>query len=380
MGSRDVPMSVKRLIAEMDIDGLNVTEFCRQHGISTWSFYAIRRRFQEAGVAGLEPRSRAPRTIANRTPVDVEDLIVVARKELSDDGWDAGPVSIVDRLRAAGVACPSEATVWRILGRRGLITPDPSKAPKHAHTRFVAARPNECWQTDDTGWALADETAVKIINIVDDHSRVCPASRAAPACTTDAVFNTFCVGADEWGWPAGYLADNGSPFGKTFEESMAALGVAYRHSRPYHPQTNGKVERFHQTLKKYLAAQTPADSLAELQAQLDAFRAVYNHHRPHRGINRRIPADVWAATGRSGPADRPLDTPSHLYRSTVHQGRCIAGADMIISLGTRYDNQDTTIIVTGLHCHVFIDGRVIRQLTIDPTRRTQPLHPRTREQ
>ena len=147
-------MGVRRLIVEVELDGLNVTRFCREHGISTWFFYQLRKRYAAEGEAGLAPRSRAPKTVANRTPDWVEDLVVDLRKELDDGGLDAGPATIRFHLASrlgSGVSVPSEATIWRILTRRGFITPQPNKAPHHAYRTFAAAWANECWQLDDIG-------------------------------------------------------------------------------------------------------------------------------------------------------------------------------------------------------------------------------------
>ena len=173
-------MSVRRLIVEVDLDGLNVTRFCKQHGISTWFFYELRRRHGRG--ESIEPRSRAPRRVANRTPSDVEDLIVGLRKELHDAGLDAGPASIWWHLQQRTGSGPSESTIWRILKARGLIVAEPAKAPKHAGRRFVAERANECWQLDDTHWDLIDGTEVKILNILDDHSRLAVAVGRVRQC------------------------------------------------------------------------------------------------------------------------------------------------------------------------------------------------------
>jgi len=368
-------MSVRRLVVEVGTEGLNVRRFCAEHGISTWFFYELRRRFAAGGWRAVEPRSRAPRRVANRTSAMVEDRIVAWRKELTDAGLDAGPATIRFHLQAVGLErVPSEATIWRVLSRRGFIVPEPAKAPARVPRRFVAERANECWQTDDTTWSLADDTEVKIVNIIDDATRVAIASRVVWRATAAAVFDAFTDGADQWGWPEWVLCDNAKAHRHGLTDALAALGIRIGHSRPHHPQTCGKVERFHQTLKRYLHAQDRAASLPELQAQLDAFVDVYNHHRPHRSLGRRIPAHVWTTTPRSGPAHQPLDTPTRIHRVRVaNNGVAAAGQNIQITLGRRHAHRDAVIIITALACHVFIDGQLARHLTIDPTRRNQPL-------
>ena len=371
-------MSLRRTIVELDLDGLNVREFCGAHGVSTWFFYDLRRRYAAEGLAALEPRSRAPRRVANRTRAEVEDVIVGLRKELEGLGLDAGPATIAYHLPAALGApegrTPSEATIWRVLVRRGFVVAQPHKAPRHAHRSFTAARANECWQIDDTEWALADGSAVKIINVEDDATRVVVASRAVATCTGAAAFDAFVVGAGQWGWPERMLSDNAKAYRLMLAEALAPLGIAAGHSRPYHPQTCGKVERFHQTLKRYLDMQSQAATIEELQAQLDAFAALYNRRRPHRGIGRRIPGEVWAAMPKSGPADRPLGASTKVVRRRVQRNGVVGlGREgFAIGLGRRFAGSTATVVRTAKTCHVFIEGRLIRQLTLDPSRRSQP--------
>ena len=242
-------MSVRRLIVEVDTSVLNVAEFCRVHGVSTWFFYDLRRRYAVEGDAVLVPRSRAPRRVANKTSPAVEDLIVAKRKELADAGLDAGPGSIWFHLRQID-GLPSEATIWRILKARGFVTANPAKAPKRSGRRFTAARANECWGLDDTSWGLADEAPVKILNIIDDHSRVLVASTALVSCTGEASLSVMADAATVLGWPERILSDNARAFRNVLTDALADLGIGASHTRPRQPQSNGKVERFHQTLKK----------------------------------------------------------------------------------------------------------------------------------
>jgi transposase InsO family protein len=369
-------MSVRRLIVEVDLEGLNVREFCEQHGVSTWFFYDLRRRWRREGEGALEPKSRAPKVVWNKTPSAVEDLIVAARKQLRDRGLDYGPEEVAAAVADGVVAKPpSPATVYRILKARGFITPEPRKAPKRSRRRFTAERANESWQLDDTTWHLADGTEVKILNIIDDHSRLLVASTAMPACTGAAALHAVAAAAATLGWPARFQSDNANTFRHVLADALRPLGVAAAHSRPNHPQTNGKVERFHQTEQKWLAAHEPAPTLAELQGLLDLYRHHYNHHRRHRGIGRRYPAQVWTAAPKTGPADRPLQPPSTIHHTQITNG-IVGMARYAISVGAIHNDHTALTIITGLSCHVFIDGRLARHLTLDPTRRVQPLHNR----
>jgi transposase InsO family protein len=372
-------MSVRRAIAVADLATLNVSEFCRVHGISRDRFYAWRRRYLSEGDPGLEPRSRVPHRVANRTAAEVEDTIVALRKELVDLGVDAGPATLAFHLPgrlARGASVPSESTIWRVLSRRGLVAADPSKAPPRLPRSFAAARANECWQIDDTRWQLADGTEIKIINIIDDCTRVCIASVAVTRCSGATALTAMATGAAEWGWPERFLSDNAPALCQILAGALAQLGITAGHSRPYHPQTCGKVERFHQTLKLFLAAQSPARTLAELQTHLDRFRDYYNHQRPHRALGRAVPATTWATTPRSGPASQSITAPTTVAINTVHGGRISVGHRLKISLGATYNGDQTTTIITGTTAHVFIDGHCIRQITINPDRRNQPLHNR----
>lgn len=368
-------MSLRRSIVEADPSELNVTEFCRAHGVSTWFFWDLRRRYAREGEAVLAPKSRAPQHPFGRTADDVEDAIVAKRKELDDAGWDAGAASIAFYLRHLP-GLPSESTIWRILTARGLITPQPTKAPKSGRS-WTAARANECWALDDTDWNLADGTPIKILNIIDDHSRYCVASTAMAACTGAGALVVIAAAAVFIGWPERFWSDNAKAFKLTLATALAPLGVAASHSRPFHPQSNGKIERFHDTLQRRLRKQPPATTVDELQQQLEQFRIIYNTQRPHRSLNRRFPADVWTDAPKTGPATRPLTTPTTVYNTIVHGSRAFAGP-YAITIGAAHDAQHALTVITGTACHVFVNGHLARQLTLTPGRRSQPLGLRKR--
>jgi transposase InsO family protein len=198
-----------------------------------------------------------------------------------------------------------------VLSRRGFVTPQPQKRPRSSFVRFEAAMPNERWQADTTHWALQDGTDVEILNALDDHSRYLVASDARMVFKAADVVASFHEAAAAHGLPASLLTDNGAVFtaaprggGRCAIELEAdRCGIVLRHSSPYHPQTCGKVERFHQTLKRWLRKQPRAATTQELQSQLDRFRAYYNgvrrtvrsgvarRRRPTRGGQRPFPPD-----------------------------------------------------------------------------------------
>jgi len=355
---------------------VNVTALAAELGISTKTFYKWAARYREEGLAGLEERSRQPRRSPARISPMVQDAIVEWRKRLQADGLDCGPATIHWHLgRDATVRPPSEATIWRVLVRQGLVVPEPRKRPKASFCRFEASTPNEWWQIDACDWVLADGTVVEIINLIDDHSRLCVNSRAVKTTTSPLAWAAFGQAVDRYGWPAGCLSDNGLAFsGRVrnvevyFETQLRAAGVRPITSRPRHPQTCGKVERFQQTLKKWLRARRrQARTLAQLQAQLDEFRDHYNRHRPHRGIGRVTPWERWSATPRATAA--PDTIPSRPRHGTVTVGPngTVTVQRWHISVGRKHAKQPAHVLVDGDHVAVFINNRLVRELDLDRT-------------
>jgi transposase InsO family protein len=363
-------MSVRRAIVEADVSMMNVAEFCRTHRVSTWFFWDLRRRYAREGDLVLTPKSTAPHRVPSRTSPAVEDAIVAKRKELLEAGLDAGPATIRFHLDTLD-GLPSESTIWRILVARGQVVAQPSKAPKSRRS-FTATRANEVWALDDTDWALADGTGVKILNIIDDHSRLDIASQAMPACHGPNVLATMATAAQQHGWPERFWSDNARVFTHTLANAVQPLGVIASHTRPFSPNSNGKVERFHQTVKRWLNAQPRADTLDDLQHQLDTFRHIYNTRRPHRALDRRFPADVWNTAAKTGPTARPINTPT-IVTDTIVSGSRVYSGPYAITIGAQHDNQRALTIITGNRCHIFVNGRLARTLTLDPTRRSQPL-------
>jgi transposase InsO family protein len=288
---------------------LSVTAAALESGISRGHLHRLLRRYREGGLEAVEPRSRRPRTSPGRTPDAARDRIFALRVELTARGLDAGPATIAWHLGPERLPAPSTSTIRRVLHAAGLVVPEPRKRPRSSWIRFEAAAPNEVWQSDFTHWRLADGTEVEILNWLDDHSRYLLACTAFRRVGGDDVVATFTAAGDAHGWPAATLTDNGSVYTSRFtggrngfEYLLAYLGIRQKNGAPGHPQTQGKIERFHQTLKRWLGQQPAATDLAGLQAQLDAFRLAYNEQRPHRAIDRRTPGEAYRATPKALPS------------------------------------------------------------------------------
>lgn len=366
----------------------NVAAFCRHEQISRQTFYKFRARFVQEGLAGLADRSRRPSTSPGQTSAEVEDLVVHRRKRLVEQGLDHGAQSIVWSLQRDAVqGVPSPSTVWQILTRRGLITPQPQKRPKSATKRFCFARPNECWQSDWTQWHLADGSPAAIAGSLDDHSRYLVGLRAAAGdADGDLVWSVILAGIDECGIPSMSLSDNGIVYTgrfhaheSAFEINLRALGVRTINSAPFHPQTCGKIERFWQTLKKWLSARDPAASVADLNDLLEEFRRLYNHQRPHRALRGATPAQAFHATARARPAERPLPAPLFVSHHTVgEKSGHLCVAPYRINVGMRWAGHPCDVIRDGDHIAIFSSNRLVRTFTADPTRYYQPIDKNTR--
>jgi transposase InsO family protein len=359
-------------------------QVCAELGISRDTYYRYRRQFAEEGLAGLQPRSRAPKTSPTRTGEPMTELIVTARKRLERQGWDNGALSIHARLHLDGVdEVPSARTIHRVLQRQGLVEPDPRKRPRSSYRRFVFPATDDCWQVDAFEHTLADPTAsvVVVFEILDDHSRYMVESLAWPSETTEGAWTAMTRAIARYGAPRMVLADNGLAFtgrGRMssqvlFEKNLARLGIKLINSRPRHPQTNGKNERAHRTAQRWLAAQPPTVTIEDLQAQLERYRPAYNR-RPHQGIDHHTPLQRRLAGTRPTPrvpAEPLTHTQVFETRASSRDGY-LAIQKTIIPLGVEYAGLPLTTFVTGDHTLVFYREQLVRELIIDRTRKRQP--------
>ena len=374
-------MDVGRYLVQAHLrEGRPIGELARSHGVHRSWLYKLLRRYRREGAAGLVPRSRRPHHSPQAMSQDIADTIITLRTQLLAEGLDAGALTIQWHLARRGGEVPSASSIIRVLRRRGLVVPEPRKRPRSSFIRFEAALPNELWQTDATHWVLGDGSAVEILNVIDDHSRLLVAAtpfRTVKAADAVAVFHQA---AGRVGYPRALLSDNAAVFsgasrqGKVLlETELARLGIGCKHAAPYHPQTCGKVERFHQTQKRWLAKQPPAATLEELSAQLDRQRLYYNLHRPHRAIGRRTPQEVFDAKVKAGPGS--AIAPVHFrvrYDSVDWHGKVTlryASRLHHIGLGMRHRGKSIVLFVADRQIRIVdADGELLRELVLDPTR------------
>lgn len=380
-------MDVARYVVDaVVLEKRSYREVARAHGVSKSWVGKLVARYRSGGYEALGARSKAPHRVANRTDAATEERIVRLRKELSEQGFDGGAETIHYHLSLAGSEVPSVSSIWRVLKRRGFITPQPHKRPKSSWNRFEASLPNESWQSDVTFWELKGGRKVEILNFVDDFSRVCVASKVLATTTSPDVVATLYEAGSAWGLPASLLTDNGCIYTAAYRHGYSAveselfhLGIDYKHSSPYHPQTCGKVERFHQTLKKFLRKQPKAATIAELQAQVDRFVAYYNDVRPHRAKGRKPPRVAFDSRAKATPREDRASSNKEVrvrhdkvdkdgsvtirYRSKLHHigmGRALKGTRVILLVAGR----EIRVVAT--------DGELLRHLTLDPSRDYQP--------
>lgn len=367
------------------LEGRGVREVAASHGISRSWIYELIGRFKAGGYEALEPRSHRPRSCPHETPPALVQAVVKLRRELQAQGHDAGPATIAYHLALQLKDPPSRTTIWRILQREGLLTPQPQKRPRSSLIRFEADLPNEMWQADITAWTLAEGEVAEILNLIDDHSRLHLGSYVYARVKAADVVEGFHRAAELHGLPESFLSDNGAVFvgsyrkGKVLlEYELERLGVQFKNSRPYHPQTCGKVERLHQTIKRYLAKQTPARTLSELQKQLDTFAHYYNAIRPHRALGGRTPLQAYSARVKARPAGARAKTYFRVRSDRVDDtGKVSLRFDSRlykIGLGRAYKGRAVKLLIADQEIRVIdSNGELIRELTLDPTRTYQPL-------
>jgi putative transposase len=367
----------------------NVAEWCRVNGVDRRTFYRHRARALAEGQ--WQPRSRRPHTTPHATPEPVVAQILRLRQQLAPDN---GADFIRDHLTVTatsqnwagrGWRIPARATINRILARHNLLASNPRKRPRASWRRFSYARPRDCYQIDATQTHLADGTTVVVVDVLDDCTRPLLACHAAAAETSTAATTAITTAITEYGPPGIVLSDNGAAFtGRhrhdnaaptRFARTITATGARLIHSSPYHPQTCGKVERHHQTLKRWLAHQPAQPTTpAELQHLLEDYREHYNTRRPHSALARRTPRQAWdQADAHGGPGHPPVQTDATVHTLTVSpDGTARLGKQMRLRIGSAHAGHTITVIRDNDRATAYTSsGDPIGHIHLDHTKRYQ---------
>ncbi len=390
-------MSKARLvITALFVDHQSPAEVAARYGVHRAWVYKLRARYEAEGEAAMEPRSRRPKTSPAALAADAVDLIVRVRKELTAAGLDAGPETIAWHLEHHHGHRVSRSTISRHLAAAGLVTPEPKKRPKSSYIRFQAAMPNETWQSDFTHYRLTRPDGrpgvdVEIISWLDDCTRYALHVSTHTRITTPIVVKTFRETLATHGIPASTLTDNGMVYTvrfaggrggrNSFEDELRRRHIVQKNSRPAHPTTCGKAERFQQTLKKWLRAQ-PAQpgTIAELQALINLFTAEYNHRRPHRSLpHRATPATLYNSMPKAlpGPTTDPK-THDRIRHDRVDKAGSVTLRHNSrlhhIGVGRTHAGTCVILLVQNLDIRVVnaATGELLRELTLDPNRDYQP--------
>ncbi|WBQ05256.1 IS481 family transposase [Kribbella sp. CA-293567] len=390
-------MSKARLvITALFIEGQTASEVAARYGVHRAWVYKLKARYLAEGEAAFEARSRRPKTSPRATPAETVELVLALRKQLTEQGLDAGADTIGWHLGHHHATVLSRATIHRILVRAGSVVPDPGKRPRSSYVRFAAEQPNECWQSDFTHYRLTTAagrpgTDVEIISWLDDHSRYALTITAHVRITGQIVLASFGETVAQYGIPASTLTDNGMVYttrlsgGKGgrngLETELRRLNITQKNSRPNHPTTCGKVERFQQTMKKWLRAQPiQPTTLSELQTLLDTFTDEYNQRRPHRSLpHRATPATAYAARPKATPGTDRTGEVHHRVRTdrVDHTGVVtlrVNGRLHHIGIGRTHARTHVLILAHDLEIRVVdaATGELLRELTLDPTKDYQP--------
>ena len=359
--------SPKIIIETMLATGMTQAEAAEHFNVSTRWIRTLQARYRDGGIKALKPRSKRPRTNPRALDPSTVDRILQLRQDLTKRGTDAGAHTIRWHLQQEGIdPPPAPSTIHRVLANNGHVIAQPQKRPRSSWIRFQADQPNETWQMDYSDWTIAGHKRVAILTILDDHSRFIISCCAYNNATVANVMESFINAGQTHGYPQSTLTDNGRAFTTStdrtnparngFEQLLIDLGIKQKNGKPYHPQTQGKVERFHYTLKLALANKTPAQSLDELNAQLKEIIEYYNHKRPHRALNRTTPAEAYTALPKALPADIKPDRDYRLRTDKVGtNGKTTlrwGGKLRRLYIGRRWGGEPITMICIDNHVDI----------------------------
>ena len=364
---------------------MTVAEVAKEYKVSRTWVYELLRRYELLGPAAFQAGSKVHHRDPNALSDEMHQEIAALRHELSWQGLDAGAESIRFRIQDRHGHAPSLSSIWRSLRRQGLVEYSPKKRPKLYLQRFEAELPNETWQSDFTHVRLANGADVLVLNFLDDHSRFLLSCTAHYKITSPTVVQAFLSASGRNGFPQSSLTDNGLVFTSRLQRGMNSyelllqrMGIEQKNSRPNHPQTQGKIERFHQTLKKWLAARAKPKTLPELQALLDHFTEIYNNHRPHRSLQGMTPAQAYQARPKAMPRNDPIFGHHRTLKSKVDQSGKVSirmGARMRhVGVGREHAAKPVLLIMDSRKVIVtdLRTGEILGENKIEPTKAYWP--------
>ncbi len=377
------------VITAVVLEGRSKSDVARDYDISRYWVQQLCRRYETEGAAAFEPRSRRPHTSPNAVTAETEERIVRLRKTLSRQGFDAGADTIAAHLANDPTIAnvPAVSTIWRILARRGFVTPQPHKRPRSSWKRFCAEQPNQCWQADVTHWRLADHTEVEILNIIDDHSRLLVASHARRITTGPDVVDTFAAAFYRWGTPASVLTDNGAIFtakqrgqGRTaLEITLGALSVKIpdlaalpppdlRQGRTISPNTQKTPQSSARRRPRWSSYNTNSTPSAPTTTPCG----------PTALSPDRTPIQAFQARPKAFPTGYHIPPHYRVRRDTIDTGGTITlrynSRLHHIGLGRRLAGTHVIVLANDLDIRILHrnTGQLIRKLVLDPTRDYQP--------
>ena len=342
-------------VALASTSGVSFRVLCKRYGISPKTGYKWLRRYSEAGKEGLLDLSRRPHHSPNRISAELEERILALRDE--HPVW--GPRKLHARLGEQELARPSISTIAAVLKRNERINPEDTS--KHQTlTRFEAEHPNQLWQMDFKGhFPLAEGTRCHPLTVLDDHSRFLLCLKACGDEAWETVQSHLTDSFRLYGLPNCMIFDNGSPWGSDLGHPytplgawLIRLGIRVSHSRPRHPQTLGKDERLHRTLKAELLSRVGLRDMEDGQAHFDQWRRMYNHERPHEALGMEVPARRYRPSGREFPEVLPpIEYGSgYIVRKVGGQGRIsIKGRE--VKVGRAFEGYPVGLLPTNADGH-----------------------------
>jgi transposase InsO family protein len=353
-------------------DGWRVVEVARRLGVSRQSVHTWIARYERGGLGALADRSHRPATCPHQVPPDVEARICELRRQ--HPGW--GPRRIEHQLARAGLdPVPSRSAIYRCLKRHGLIELRRRRKRRDEFRRFERDRPMQLWQLDVMGGvALEDATELKVVTGVDDHSRFCVAAGLVPRATSKAVCAVFAASLRRFGIPDEVLTDNGKVFTGRFGPQPTEVlfdricrenGISHRHTGVRSPTTTGKIERFHQSLRKEFLLERTFRDLETAQEALDAWVEDYNTRRPHQALDMATPADRFRLTplakdAASVPVDEHEDLPGQWVLRRVASNGLVSVDNQMFSVGNAYKAQLVDVFVDDTVIQVWHQNHLIK--------------------